>query len=107
MTFSSCADDGAKMVIPGMFRQSAMSRMPWWLGPSSPVIPARSRAKTTGRPWRPDVQVGLVEGPAEKRRVNGHHWPQPSHGHAGGRGHGRLLGDPDIEKAIGPALLER
>ena len=34
-----------------------MSSTPWWLGPSGPVIPARSRAKTTGRPCRPTSRL--------------------------------------------------
>ena len=48
MTSTSAADDGANTVIPGTVSVSAMSSTPWWLGPSSPVMPARSRTKTTG-----------------------------------------------------------
>ncbi len=31
--------------------------MPWWLGPSSPVMPARSSTKTTGQPCRPTSRL--------------------------------------------------
>ena len=31
------------------FESSAMSNTPWWLAPSGPVTPARSRQKITGR----------------------------------------------------------
>ena len=30
-----------------------------------------------------------------------------AHGHAGGRGDGVLLGDADVEEAVGEAVLER
>ena len=52
------------------------------------------------------VEVGLVEGAAEEGRVDGHHGPQAAHGHAGGRGHLVLLGDADVEEAVGEAGLE-
>ena len=57
MAPTSGADDGAKTVIPGMDRARTMSRTPWWLGPSSPVIPARSSTNTTGHPWRPTSRL--------------------------------------------------
>ena len=50
---SSWYDDGANTVMPGTLVSSTMSSTPWWLGPSSPVMPARSRQKTTGCPCRP------------------------------------------------------
>ena len=53
-----------------------------------------------------DVEVGLVEGPAEEGGVHGHHGAQPGHGHAGGRGHLVLLGDADVEEALGEASLK-
>ncbi len=40
-------------VIPGTFVSRTMSSIPWCDGPSSPVMPARSRQKMTGWPWRP------------------------------------------------------
>jgi len=49
MTGISWADDGANTVMPGIDKVSDRSSTPWWLGPSSPVMPARSRANTTGR----------------------------------------------------------
>ena len=42
----------------------------------------------------------------EERRVDGDDRPQPAHGHAGGGGDGVLLGDADVEEAVGEALLE-
>ena len=57
MTGTSWADEGAKTVMPGILRQSAMSSTPWWLGPSGPVMPARSRAKITGSPCRPTSRL--------------------------------------------------
>ena len=57
MASTSGADDGAKTVIPGIDRHSAMSRTPWWLGPSSPVMPARSRTRTTGSRWSPTSRL--------------------------------------------------
>jgi hypothetical protein len=53
MTPTSAYDDGANTVIPGTLVSSARSYTPWWLGPSSPVIPARSTQNTTGSRWRP------------------------------------------------------
>ena len=50
---TSSAAEGANTVMPGIESASARSRTPWWLGPSSPVIPARSRTKTTGQPCSP------------------------------------------------------
>ena len=53
-----------------------------------------------------DVQVGLVEGPGEEGRVDGHHRAESGHGHAGGGGDGVLLGDADVEEAVGVGGLE-
>ena len=57
MASTSGAEDGAKTVMPGMDRQRAMSSTPWWLGPSSPVMPARSSTRTTGSRWRPTSRL--------------------------------------------------
>ena len=54
---TSSAAEGANTVMPGMDRASAMSRIPWWLGPSSPVMPARSSTKTTGQACRPTSRL--------------------------------------------------
>ncbi len=75
-----------------------------------PVVPGDAgpvQCEHNRQAVQPDVQVGLVEGAAEKGRVNGHHRPQPAHGHACGRGDRGLLCDPDIEEAVRPALSER
>jgi len=71
-----------------------------WLGPSSPVTPARSKTKTTGV-QQSDVEVRLVKGPREEGGVDGHHRFEATHGHAGCRGHCVLLGDADVEESIG------
>ena len=39
--------------MPGTFVSSTMSSTPWCDAPSSPVMPARSMANTTGWPCRP------------------------------------------------------
>ena len=52
------------------------------------------------------VEVGLVEGARPEGRVHRHHGPQTRHGHAGGRRRLVLLGDADVEEAVGEAGLE-
>ena len=106
MPGTSSALEGAKTVMLGIARHSAMSSRPWWLGPSSPVMPARSKTKTTGRFKQPDVEVGLVEGAREERRVDRDDRLEAAHGHARRRGDGVLLGDADVEEPVGEALLE-
>src|SRR5260370_37661316 len=49
------------------------------------------------------IEVGLVEGPAEERRIEGHDRPEPAHRHPGCRGHRLLLSDPHVEEAPWPA----
>ena len=51
-----------------------------------------------------DVEVDLVEGPGEERGVDGDDGAQAAHGHAGRRGDRVLLGDADVEAAVGEAL---
>ncbi len=53
-----------------------------------------------------DVEVGLVEGPREERGVDRDDRLQSAHGHAGRGGHGVLLGDADVEEAVGELRLE-
>ena len=57
ITSTSSGEEGANTVMPGIDSISGRSRRPWWLGPSSPVMPARSRAKTTGRRWSPTSRL--------------------------------------------------
>ena len=57
MTSTSSAEDGVNTVMPGIDRARARSSVPWWLGPLSPVIPARSSTNTTGNPWRPTSRL--------------------------------------------------
>ena len=84
-----------------------MSYTPWWLAPSSPVMPARSRQKITGQAVQRHVVDDLVPRPVEERRVDRHDRTQAAHRHAGGAGDGVLLGDADVEEAVGEAVLER
>ena len=70
-------------------------------GDAGPVEHERDAAPVQG-----DVHQHLVEGPVEERRVQRHHRVQPGHGQAGGRRHGVLLGDADVERAVGELGLE-
>ena len=54
-----------------------------------------------------DVEVGLVEGAGEERRVQRDDRAQPAHRHARRHRDRVLLGDADVEVAIGELLLER
>ena len=40
---------GAIMMMPGIQRQKATSKLPVWVAPSAPTMPARSMAKVTSR----------------------------------------------------------
>ena len=107
MTFSSCADEGAKDrhardLQAERHVQDAVVAGAVVPGDAGPVEREHDRQTVEA-----DVEVGLVEGPAEERRINRDHRPQPAHGHARRGSDRRLLGDPDVEKAVGPALAER
>ena len=54
-----------------------------------------------------DIEVRLVEGPAEERGVHRHHRAHPGHGHARRGGHRVLLGDADIDEPLREARFER
>ena len=54
-----------------------------------------------------DVVHDLVPRPVEERRVDRHDRTQAAHRHAGGRRHRVLLGDADVEAAVGEPVLER
>ena len=58
------------------------------------------------KPVKADVEVGLVDGPGEKGRVDGDDWAQATHGHASCRGHRVLFGDPDVEAAVRESFAE-
>ena len=60
-----------------------------------------------GQAVHADVEVGLVEGTREERRVQRDHGSQPAHRHARGHRDRVLFGDADVEVAIGELLLER
>ena len=71
-------------------------------GDPGPVDAERHRQAVHG-----DVVDDLVPGAVEERRVDRHDRAHAAHRHAGGRRDGVLLGDADIEEAVGEALLER
>ena len=48
-----------------------------------------------------DVVDGLVERPLEERRVDRDDRPDPAHREAGGHRHRVLLGDADVDEAVG------
>ena len=54
-----------------------------------------------------DVHQHLVEGPVEEGRVDGEDGVQAAHRQAGSGGRGVLLGDADVEGALGEPLGER
>ena len=60
-----------------------------------------------GHAVQPDVVDELVPRPTEERGVDRDDRAQAAHGHARGRGDRVLLGDPDVEAAVGEALGER
>ena len=53
-----------------------------------------------------DIHQHLVEGSIEEGRIDRDHGVQPSHRHSGGRRCGVLLGDANVEYAVGPAGCE-
>ena len=57
-------------------------------------------------PVQRTVQEHLVERPVEERGVDRHHRVQPCERHAGSRGRGVLLRDPDVEDAARERLRE-
>ena len=82
MTGTSWADDGAKIVMPGILQaerhvEHAVVARAVVAGDPGPVEGEHDR-----QPVQADVEVGLVERPAEEGRVDGHHRPQAAHGHA-------------------------
>ena len=74
MTCRSSALDGASTRMPGTLDSSAMSYTPWWLAPSGPVMPARSRQKIDRQAVQRDVVDHLVPGPVEERGVDARRW---------------------------------
>ena len=59
------------------------------------------------QPVQGDVVDDLVPRPVQERAVDRHDRPQAAHGHPGRTGDGVLLGDADVEEAVGKAVLER
>ena len=77
---------------------------------AGPVVAGDARAvdaEHDGQRMQADVVDDLVPRAAEERGVDGDDWPQSTHGHTRGRGHGVLLGDADVEAPIGETLGER
>jgi hypothetical protein len=53
-----------------------------------------------------DIVIDLVVGPLEEGRVDGHDRLEAGEGQARGEAHGMLLGDADVEEAVGQLLGE-
>ena len=60
-----------------------------------------------GQAVKPDVEVPLVDGSGEERRVDRDDRTQTAHRHSRCRGEGVLLGDADVHEALRVAVLER
>ena len=93
--------------MPGTLVSSTMSSTPWCdgavvAGDAGPVEAEDHRLAVQA-----DVVDDLVEGPGEERGVDGDDRAEPAHGHAGGGGDRVLLGDADVEAAVGEPLAER
>ena len=76
-------------------------------GPVGTRDPGPVEAEDHRQPVQRDVVHHLVPRPVEERRVERDHRPQAAHRHPGGARDGVLLGDADVEEAIGEAGLER
>ena len=83
-----------------------MSHMPWWLAPSGPVTPARSSDEGHPAAVQRHVEQQLVEGPVEEGRVDRDDRVQAAHRQAGRGGDRVLLGDADVEAAVGEGVGE-
>ncbi len=106
MTGTSWADEGAKTVMPGILQaqrhvEHAVVAGAVRAGDAGPVQGEDDRQAVQAH-----IQVGLVEGPAEERGVDGDHRPQAAHRHARRGRHCGLLGDADVEEAVRPAVCE-
>ena len=100
-------------------RRRREQREPGHLGEQREVVePVVARAVVAGDPGpvdaehdgervQPDVVDDLVPRPAQERGVDRHHRAEAAHRHARGRGDRVLLGDADVEAAVGEALGER
>jgi hypothetical protein len=77
-----------------------MSRIPWWLGPSSPGDPGTVEHDHDVLAVQPDVEVQLVEGAREERRVERDDGDEPGVREPGSRGERVLLGDADVDDAV-------
>ena len=93
--------------MPGTSWSSDRSHMPLWLGAvvagdAGPVEHERDR-----QPVQRHVHQRLVERPVEERGVQAHDRVHAAHREAGGGGDGVLLGDADVEGAVGEGLAER
>ena len=84
-----------------------MSYTPWWLGAVGAGDAGAVEAEHDRQAVQRDVVDDLVPRPVQERRVDRDDRPQAAHRHAGGAGDGVLLGDADVEEAVGEARLER
>ena len=74
------------------------------------VVAGNSRpvqAEHHGQVVQADVQVGLVEGSAQERGVEGYHGAESTHGHPSRRRHRMLLGDAHVKEPVAKSLAKR
>ena len=90
----------------GTQRKKLKSYKPAWVGPSAPTMPARSDGKQNGQVLQGDVVHQLVVGALEEGGINGDDGLHAFASQTAGKGHGVLLGDADIEIAVGELLFE-
>ena len=120
------------MIMSGMQPRYARSYAPWWVGPSLPTRPARSRMKRTGSFWiaqscttwsylvvggrrrgrwvgrsvRREAAAAACAPALEEGRVDGAERLDALDGEAGGEGHRVLLRNPDVIRPLGEAFAE-
>ena len=64
------------------------------------------QGKGDGKVLQADVVEDLIKAPLQERGIDGGHRPHTLDSEPGGKGDGVLLGDADIETALGIGLLE-
>ena len=83
-----------------------MSKTPWWVGPSSPTRPGAVHREDDRQPLQADVVDDLVVGALQEGRVDRGDRARALEREPGGEQHRLLLGDADVEVALGHRRLE-
>src|SRR5918999_5855468 len=78
----------------------------WWLGPSGPVIPARSRTNVTATPWSATSMTNWSKARLRKVAYRATTGCRPPWANPGRRTQRVLLGDPDVEDPPGEPFRE-